>query len=71
MIRQAEAAKAKIFATPGRNNIFSNRQDNQVTSPSALVDEGYIQVGAHLDENTISKIGKGEYIDFSKLLPRD
>ena len=36
-----------------------------------MVDEGYFVVGAHLDETTVSKIGKGEYIDFGKLLPRD
>ena len=40
-------------------------------SPSALVDEGYIVVGAHLDLVTVEKISNGEYVDFSKLLPRD
>ena len=58
MVRQAEAAKARIFATPGMSN-------------SAAIDESYIVVGAHLDSNTIEKISKGEYVDFSKLLPRD
>ena len=72
MIRQAEAAKAKIFATPGNvNNNFGTLGVQQLLSPSALVDEGYIVVGAHLDENTVAKINKGEYVDFGKLLPCD
>ena len=60
MIRDAERAKAKIFATQGNDKI-----------PSAYVDESYIVVGGHLDENMINKIIKGDYVDFGKLLPRD
>ena len=40
-------------------------------SPTAIVDEGYIVVGAHLDEAMIGKIKNGEYVDFGKLIPRD
>ena len=35
------------------------------------MDEDYLVVGAHIDELTKAKIVKGEYVDFSKLLPRD
>ena len=35
------------------------------------MDENYVVVGAHLDEGMIDKIVKGDYVDFSKLLPRD
>ena len=81
MIRKAEAAKVKIFATPGKQN-FTNiynfnqggvnqGEPNQLLSPSALVDERYFLVGAHLDEQLVLKIGKGDYVDFSKLFPRD
>ena len=63
MIRQAEASKAKILSTPGNLN--------QILSPSAVINESYFVVGAHLDETTIEKIGCGEYMVFRKLLPRD
>ena len=62
MIRDAERAKAKIFATQGNSND---------KLPSAFVDESYIVVGAHLDETMINKIIKGDYVEFGKLLPRD
>ena len=62
MIQWAEAAKARMFA-----NTFAN----QVISPTAIVDEGYIVVGAHIDEQLVAKIKVGDYIDFGKLLPRD
>ena len=38
---------------------------------SAMVDEHYLMVGNHIDENTKSKIVKGEYVDFSKLVDKD
>ena len=65
MIRQAEASKAKIFNTPGKQN-----EVNFLTL-TAMVDEGYFVVGAHLDETNMNKIGRGEYVDFGKLLPWD
>ena len=103
MVKEAERAKAKIFASPGNEINMNNwspqgriveninpqinelaqqmnnlRQVNEQgvnflspSAPAALVDEGYIVVGAHLDETMINKIAKGEYVDFGKLLPRD
>ena len=65
MIQQAEAAKACMFAATGNNN------NPHLVSPSVLIDEGYIVVGAHLDDQMISKIKAGEYVDFGKLIPRD
>ena len=38
---------------------------------SAMVDEDYLVVAGYVDENTARKIKLGEYVDFSKLLPRD
>ena len=64
VIWQAEQSKAKAYNAPGIVN-------NNLLSPTAVVDEGYFVVGAHLDEQTVNKIGRGEYIDFGKLLPRD
>ena len=38
---------------------------------SAQMDEDYLVVGGHIDENTRIKIVRGDYVDFSKLLPCD
>ena len=65
MIQQAEAAKARMFAATGKD------RSNFFLSPSAVIDEGYVVVGAHLDETMVGKIKRGEYVDFGKLLPRD
>ena len=62
MIQQAEAAKARMFAATG---------NKQLISASAIIDEGYVVVGAHLDDQMVAKIKKGEYVDFGKLIPRD
>ena len=70
VIRQAEVSKARIFNTPGKPQQLQQLNSNFL-SPTAVVDEGYFIVGAHLDEATVNKIGKGEYIDFGKLLPKD
>ena len=36
-----------------------------------MIDEGFVTVGAHLDELTLWKIQKGDYVDFCKLIPCD
>ena len=38
---------------------------------SSLVDEEYLVLAGHIDANTRLKIETGEYVDLSKLLPRD
>ena len=38
---------------------------------STMVDENFLLVAAHVDEVTQNKIKNGEYVNFSKLLPRD
>ena len=38
---------------------------------SAMVDENYLLVATHVDESTQRKIEKGDYVDFTRLLPRD
>ena len=45
-----------------------NLHDRELTS---AMDNSYNMVGSNLDLLTKEKIRKGEYIDFSKLLPRD
>ena len=60
----AEAARAKVLlADPGK----ATREFEFI----AKIDEDYLVVGGHVDELTQSKIIKGEYVDFGKLLPRD
>ena len=41
------------------------------TQHSSVVDENYMIVGAHVDSATNEKIRKGEYVDFSHLLPKE
>ena len=38
---------------------------------SAMVDENFLLVAAHVDEGTRKKITEGGYVDFAKLIPRD
>ena len=78
MIKQAETAKARIFATPGKQNLVPHphwnsppEMDRGFMPSSSMMDEGFIVVGAHLDDTMINKICSGDYVDFGKLLPRD
>ena len=82
MVRQAEKAKARIFSTPGMDmNIEENHFNTErlgepearmrFNETSALIDEGYIVVGGHIDDSLVAKISRGEYVDFGKLLPKD
>ena len=79
LIHEAEAAKAKIYNKPGRildNSNVSHKNCGDSNPMSAFqfiaqMDQDYMVVGAHVDELTRAKIIKGEYVDFSKLLPKD
>ena len=53
-------------------NITGNDQNDQ--NPlfySVVVDEDYAVIGAHLEDNLRQKIVQGEFVDFSKLIPKD
>ena len=63
--RDAEAAKAKIFPPPGKDLNPINFEF------IAMMDQDYLLVGSHVDEQTRLKVVKGEYVDFCKLLPKD
>ena len=69
IITAREEAKVRIYSTGG--NLKANDRFNQMVSPSALMDEKLIVVGAHLEEAMINKIREGKYVDFSKLIPKD
>ena len=73
LIREAETSKARIFATPGKDAELINDHNlhQRLNASCALIDEGFLVVGAHLDEVTMDKISKGEYVDFGKLIPKD
>ena len=62
IIHDAELAKGRILPTQGKNLNFLH---------TAMVDKSYIIVVSHVDELIVSKIQKGEYIDFGKLIPHD
>ena len=65
VIRQAELAKVQIFPVAGKVAIPEN------FCHTAVIDERYMIVGGHVDEAMYSKIEKGEYVDFGKLIQRD
>ena len=82
MIRDAEASRARVLDVPG--TLIGQNPDQMVSAEggliglhfsgnraSVLADEDYFIVGNHLDDNIKRKIGNGEYVDFSKLLPKD
>ena len=68
LIQEAEKSKGKIFTSTGKQFNINYARD---MIHSVLVDKEYSAVGSHLDEAIINKIKRGEYVDFSKLLPQD
>ena len=69
LIREAEKAKAKMYEVPGKKTCFMSK--DQAFIHSALVDQNYLTVAAHVNKAIKAKIQNFEYIDFAKLLPRD
>ena len=56
-----------------RNTVDKNTNEILTSSDlySVVVDESYSVIGKHLDDNIKRRIQEGEFIDFSRLLPRD
>ena len=82
MTRLAEKAMASLFPPQGEmknldiNSGVNKVQKGVVPIPDqfkyvAQMDQDYAVVGAHIDDTTQEKIKLGQYVDFSKLLPRD
>ena len=67
IIKNAEMAKGKIFATKGNCEVDITNHFLH----SAMADESYLLVASHLDSGTLAKIIQGDYVDFVKLIPRD
>ena len=61
----AENNKAVIFPKTGKDSNLNN------FCTTAMMDEEYLVIGAHIDESMQQKITNGEYVDFGKLLPKD
>ena len=61
LIIDAENRKTVAFSLAGKDNL----------NFTAKIDEEYLVVGVHVNETTKTKIIKGEYVDFGKLLLRD
>ena len=87
IIQESEAAKARMFKTPGNEQIdrFLNHrrslvdQDvigypegaNHQVQHSAVVDENYMVIGAHIDKLLKQKVVANEYVDFARLIAND
>ena len=81
MICEAEASRARIFRTPGneftnppaRGSLGFNQEDSlpYVQQYLTVVDENYLVTGSHLDRSIGNKIVNNEYVDFSRLIPRE
>ena len=78
-IKQAEMAKERLLQIPGMDIVNNDLNlDGKVTGVhngnllhSVLVDEEYIAIASHIDEDIRRKIIKEEYIDFVRLIPHD
>ena len=71
LVRVAEASKARIYEVPGKLQTIEKYLEWPDLFHSVLVDEDYLVVGTHVDEATKRKIITGDYVDFSKLIPRN
>ena len=80
-IKDAEAAKIRIVATPGKMISGNNddnlvieqgvHQTNHLSAMAGSVDDNYLVIGAHVEPNLRQKIFRHEYIDFARLLTHD
>ena len=79
-IREAETSRARTWNPQGRdeqivnNNCESGKFNQFLPSQfmhTALMDEDYLIVAAHVDESLERCIRSGEYVDFARLIPQD
>ena len=77
MIREAEGNPTRVKLPPGKqryHEFLGCARDQPLTErvlPANLVDEEYMVIGGHVDAGLQEKIINFEYVDFSKLIPRD
>ena len=72
-IRAAEEKKAKVYQPTGEIQEVQSMdiELNNNFVHSAMVDENYLVVAAHIDETMQKKIEQGQYVDFARLIPHD
>ena len=73
LIREAEASKARIL-DPSRGRKNESNINNISTNNymrTAIMDEDYLIVAAHIDEGLERRIRSGYFVDVSRLIPRD
>ena len=70
-IRDTEAAKIRMIATPGNNNGFMTSRPRETSTMVSSVDNNYMVIGTHVEPSLGQKIFRHEYIDFARLLPKD
>ena len=76
-----ELTHPKTFAGNDNENVVDQRLTGQMRVEQLMnggeedlhyvVDEKYLVIGNYVEDSLRNKIEKGEYVDFSKLLPRD
>ena len=76
MVRLLERAKASLFPPQGEQlhlNINNLNVPAEVVPDKdiSLMDQDYIVVSGQIDQALQERIIPGEYVDFSKLLPKD
>ena len=69
-IKEAEAAKARMMATPGKYPVKIHEIDN-FRQQANIVDKSYLVIWNQIDDGLHRKIVNHEYVDFAKLLCRD
>ena len=72
LVRRAEQVKGQLLQVPGRGSkpINTEKCVNELIH-SVMVDEEYTAVAAHIDEHMKKVIVRGEYVDLTRLLPKD
>ena len=72
MIREAEAAKIRMLEVAGKTRGKGDLEpDLREFSHTAMMDENFLLVAAHIEESTRKRIEQGGYVDFARLLPND
>ena len=76
MVRLAEHAKASLMPPRGETNFDLNNlnlidKPVNINKSMSVMDQDYIVVSGHVDQAIRERITSGQYIDFSKLLPKD
>ena len=78
VIREAEASKARLFASKGTySNVNNpnwgllNEMRNEKGTKASDVDDKYLVIRSHVDVSIQQKIINNEYVDFAKLLPKN